>query len=692
MKTTATLRLLGSLLLVATLLPTSPAHAADDKKPRKFALLVGIDHYGAKYTPEVAPGEQWTELDGAGNDVQALAAELVRRGFDVVVLRDDKATHKGIVDAFRAQLVDKVKPGRGDVVLFHFSGHGQQVPDDNGEPDEADGYDETIVPFDNLGIKNYSKHIRDDEIGVMLAAVKQKTDNVVVFLDSCHSGTATRGTSKKRGHAPAHEPAKRRGANVDGPGALGIVANGEAAGAGYVFFAAVRADQEANEAVDPKTRAPMGAFTFLLVKALQESGPKTTYQQLLDRIGVQIVGITSNQNPSVEGDAHKVLFSGEWTAASKYFRVRPADKDGSVPIEAGSLHGLGVGSILAIYPPGATEDSKPLGTIKVDRVELGLAYGRPTPNSPNFDVFAMSSGAQAVEVYSQHSPARLKVAIKDHGDVLGPAFKRLRFVEIVSAKETSGAPAWDLRVVSHKGLAQIQRADGSPVPIPRGKDQRMDDGIAPADPAFADRISMAVEAQFRRAKVAMLDNGDSGSKMDVTLGVKRVKAVLEAGPDGRRRPKITAVLGDVKKDGSDKVKAGEILQFTVKNSSEKVAFYTILELSTDGSVGVLFPMQGMAGGDNRLEPGKSRVIEVPFRMTPPGGTQVFKLIATEDDIDFRGLEYQVKRGEKRGATRGASSPLARMMGEVMDVKRSEPFGYAPEKLWGTDAARIEIVE
>ena len=125
----------------------------------------------------------------------------------------------------------------------------------------------------------------------------------------------------------------------------------------------------------------------------------------------------------------------------------------------------------------------------------------------------------------------------------------------------------------------------------------------------------------------------------------------------------------------------------MQNKSDKAAFVTILELSTDGSVGVLFPFPGTSGGDNLLKPGEKRDLAVPFKMTPPGGPQIFKVIATEDDIDFRALEFQVKRGAG-----GGSSPLQRMMGEVFDGKRSEPFGYAPDKLWGTDAARIELVE
>ena len=286
-KTTVMRIPLTILCLLQWTLSALPARAAEP--PKKFALLVGIDHYGLRYTPQVPSGEQWSTLDGTGNDVKLLKQELERRGFDVKVLLNEEATHTGLVDAFRSQLVDKVQAGRGDVVFFHYSGHGQQVPDNNGPPDEADGYDESLVPFDNKGTKNYANHIRDDELGVLIAETAKKTDNILISLDSCHSGTATRGAPgdpqklRTRGSRPMHPPADVRGQALDGAGAW--VPAGEAKGAGYVFLSAVRADQEANEDRDPASGATMGAYSLLLVQALHDAGPRTTYRDLLERIG-----------------------------------------------------------------------------------------------------------------------------------------------------------------------------------------------------------------------------------------------------------------------------------------------------------------------------------------------------------------------------------------------------------------------
>lgn len=676
----------GSLVLAAWLGASSavpltllPVEAAAQAKARKLALLIGIDHYGPKYQKGVPPTEQWSSLDGTVNDVTSLRGELEKRGFEVLVLTNDQATKPGILKAFRDHLIGKSEAGRGDVLFFHYSGHGQQIPDDNGKPDEADGYDEAIVPYDNKGVSNYSQHIRDDELGLLLVEASKKTDNLVVSLDSCHSGTATRGTTKKRGGKPMHAPAKVRGDAKDG--ASSMVQSGEAEGAGYVLLSAVRADQEANEDTDPATNATMGAYTYLLVQALRDAGPKTTYRDLMDRIGAQIVTRVGNQNPQIEGDADKRLFSGEWAAAGKYFRVR-APQGGEVVVEAGSLHGLAVGSELAVSAPG--QEGAGAVRMKVVKLELGLAWLAPV--DAKADVSALAKGGQAVEVLSQVEDRGLKIAVAAHGEVVQPVLQGLGFVTVVTGRALSAAlPTWDLRILDDGGQVRIERKDGSVLPIPMGKNLPMAAAV-PLDDQLAGRVKQAVEGHYRRSRLLALQNTDVASRLDVELQVSHVDAVLEVGPDGKKRPKITKTHKTLTKDGNDGVQVGQIVQLHVQNKSVKPCFFTVLEISSDGSIGVLYPFKGTSG-DNKLDPGQKLDIPMPFRLTPPGGSQVFKVIATEDDIDFRALEFKV-RSDK--ATRSAGSPLERMMGMAMAGKRSEPFGYEPEKLWGTDAAVIRL--
>lgn len=99
----------------------------------KSALLIGINRYQI-------PGN---DLRGCVNDVKMIQAVLKKYyGFklaDITTLLDDQATTKAI----RAGIQNLIKSAKaGDVLYLHFSGHGSNVPDKNG--DEADNRDEIL--------------------------------------------------------------------------------------------------------------------------------------------------------------------------------------------------------------------------------------------------------------------------------------------------------------------------------------------------------------------------------------------------------------------------------------------------------------------------------------------------------------------------------------------------------------------
>jgi hypothetical protein len=147
---------------------------------RTRALLIGINYFGQK-----------GELSGCVNDVKQMKAFIVSRGFNpdrsnMRVLTDDPScadappTGENIINAIR-WLVEGAQAG--DSLFFHYSGHGGQIPDDNG--DEEDGMDETLIPVD------YVQHgqIRDDDIFKLLVLPLREGVSLVAVFDCCHSGT-----------------------------------------------------------------------------------------------------------------------------------------------------------------------------------------------------------------------------------------------------------------------------------------------------------------------------------------------------------------------------------------------------------------------------------------------------------------------------------------------------------------------
>jgi metacaspase-1 len=142
----------------------------------KRAVLIGINRYQV-------PG---ADLRGCVNDVRNLQKALVELyGFatrDMVTLLDAQATKRNMQAAIRQLIAGGRK---GDVLLVHFSGHGSNVPDKDG--DEADHRDEILCPYD----LDWKAPLTDDWLRSTFDRLR-KGVNLTVIFDCCHSGTATR--------------------------------------------------------------------------------------------------------------------------------------------------------------------------------------------------------------------------------------------------------------------------------------------------------------------------------------------------------------------------------------------------------------------------------------------------------------------------------------------------------------------
>eukprot|EP00667_Euglena_gracilis_P007749 EG_transcript_7825 len=147
---------------------------------RRKSVLVGINYFGTS-----------GELRGCINDVHNMINFIEPYGFhntpeSMIVLTDDQRnggrppTAQNIRSAIQ-WLTAGAQPG--DMFFFHYSGHGVQVPDLDG--DEADGMDEAICPVD------YSRagFIVDDELFELLVRPLPQGSRLTCIMDCCHSGT-----------------------------------------------------------------------------------------------------------------------------------------------------------------------------------------------------------------------------------------------------------------------------------------------------------------------------------------------------------------------------------------------------------------------------------------------------------------------------------------------------------------------
>lgn len=158
------------------------------------ALLIGVGEY-----KNHKPGsERWQlNLPGIDLDINMMKDTARMMGFEpdqIKVIMDEEATTENVKQVMQSWLTEGVNPD--DRVLIYYSGHGTNIPDENG--DEADGVDEVLTMYE-LGVtrrggkSTLTGVLRDDDIGQILKRIPSK--NTLFLIDACHSGTATKGLS-----------------------------------------------------------------------------------------------------------------------------------------------------------------------------------------------------------------------------------------------------------------------------------------------------------------------------------------------------------------------------------------------------------------------------------------------------------------------------------------------------------------
>jgi hypothetical protein len=254
------------------------------------AVLVGINRYKL-------PG---SDLQGCVNDVTNVRDILMKYfGFtvrDIRVIVDERATKKAIM----ARLAWLVKGARSeDRLLFHYSGHGSQVRDRDGD-ELKDRMDEILCPHD---MDWDGMYITDDELREVLGPVPEGV-NLEVLLDSCHSGTGTRAaigiaalpetlSFKPRYLVPPIDVQCRAEDDLDTRRVLAT-----ANPLDHVLFAGCRSNQTSADAFIGGNYN--GAFTYYLCKTLRDTGAAVNRSELLKRIRASLRFNGFDQVPQLE--------------------------------------------------------------------------------------------------------------------------------------------------------------------------------------------------------------------------------------------------------------------------------------------------------------------------------------------------------------------------------------------------------
>jgi metacaspase-1 len=270
----------------------------------KKAVLIGINRYRI-------PG---ADLRGCVPDVNNMSNLLqTKYGFaagDISLITDYDATKKAMQEAISGLVTGGKK---GDVLLLHYSGHGSNVPDKNG--DEADHRDEILCPTD----LDWMDPLLDDWLRSTFDKLADGV-SLTMISDSCHSGTITRAIE------PPDAPVLQR--YLPSPWDLAAAESGrELTGATRgtlhrtseddrkardivpvdipeVLISGCRADQTSADAAISGGFA--GALTYNLVEALTESDKPLSYREVHDKTCAKLKRGRYDQVPQLEGNESRL--------------------------------------------------------------------------------------------------------------------------------------------------------------------------------------------------------------------------------------------------------------------------------------------------------------------------------------------------------------------------------------------------
>lgn len=670
-----------------------------------WALLIGIDEYRDEYVAKY-------NLRGCVNDVEAmrifLANQLGVPDDHIRVLTNQDATRTAILRAFQEFLIDNPAIATGDQIFFHFSGHGSQMRDPTGV--EPDGYNETLVAYDSRTPGVYD--IPDKTLAVLLDRLAaHKGDHITVILDCCHSGSGTRrielpGMPRVR-LAPADDRLPPLDLDAD---LLAGTPTRQAGPSGwafqdfpYVLLASCRDRELSNEyrgRSEDQRESWYGALTYFALYNLRHMSPNTTYADLHERVAAQVNAVYRGQNPQCEGDRDRVIFGGMRIERDPFISVRQAEGT-TVTLAAGLVHGLRLGTELALYPPGvrtrADVPEEPLATVEVVSVSATTARARlqSVPDHP------LPLHARGVIIKHVYVGLRQTVSLQAAGDQESQqAIERLR--QAIGQATPGGKPspylemidaptrAVDLHVVAAEGKISIYGANGELLAVP--------EEIQPQGQRDAFLVLHALECIARYSTVQTLTNEDPSSQI-----MGRVKL--------RLRRYVTDQEGHHAEDlHSTAISAGGELTIAVDPDHEERNLYVVdvvnestvpvyphvFMLNPDYGIKRLYPLSGQEevlkhGGTLSIGlGGNDRPLEFYLPDEWDTSRDILKAIVTTEPCELKIIEQDPLNvlPPSRGGSRSVSTPLEQLLEALLYQVGTRTMRLARSS--GEDWATVEL--
>ena len=651
------------LLLLIGLLNLITAFA---QEPNKIALVVAISNYPAS--------SGWAKLSSI-NDVKLIKDALQKQGFkeeNIQVITDKQATYAGMKEAFDKYLIQRAHAG--DIAFFHFSGHGQQIEDDNG--DEADGLDESIVPYDagKLYKPGADNHFRDDLLGEKLALLRKKLGekgNVLITIDACHSGTMTRGVGIMRGtneiYASPAFKSKQGLVTTLKDEAYNIINESKGLAPMACFFAS-SPDESNQEVVLPDTKIGVGSLSLAFSKSLANAQKNTTYRALFDNVKVEMSSLVSRQTPLAEGDLDNIIFGGKALGKPFYYTILKDTVAKTLTIPIGKIYGIFSNTTLKLYSPDTRDTAKAKPIARGIISEAGQYTSEIKLTSQIPDGLLKTAWVYLDAVNYGDLNVNVKLNISDPSSV---AIIKIIFNDIKQA--TLVDTAAELFVES--GMNGF--SEDSIFLINAGEMVIWKEAKLLNSKGLSQGLSNAIGdyARSNYMRNLKLSNED----YNVTVEFVPLKCVKNCSTPLLAEYKDDKLLSRSDASGNIFFKNGDKFRFNITNhSNQKILYYTVLDIQPDNRVTVLIPGRKEIPADFKVLQGEKVELKKIFKISPPYGIDVLKVIASDVPLDLRSIfESRATLMNQRGS---APSPFEKLVAGTYKAEGNKTRGSDEEAI------------
>ncbi len=670
------------IVLMFVFIPTSTLAVG------KHALLIGIQDY---------KNTNLQSLKGPANDIK-LTQGVLRERFefqdkDFTILLDAQATHTGIKKAFTA-LVKRIKSD--DFVYIHYSGHGSQTTDLNG--DERSGKDQTWVSYGarstkTKGIDNFD--VLDDEIDGWLAGIYAKTTQVVFVSDSCHSATVSRGVSRGEIFVRSAKDDKRSHILGKKLYEKPTVYHGIQVGSAR--------DRESAIELAKNDGQRYGVFTWYWTQALQKAQAGHTWQDVFKQTYAQVTaerGIV--QRPQITSKYRQQVLGGDFTPQLPTIPIiKVSDKQ--VQIQAGLLMGVTKGSVYRLYKPKHS-NPQDLPSLTITKAQAFASYANAKGTFKVGDLVVEESHVYPftpIKVYleadfSADKDKSLLQSIKSAFQPRPDGSQQLPSYVITNDPKITDLRLYLLRPKRENG--QFIRAsvdDALPKSFPNEppelwvltQDQHLlheNLQIQFGNPTRGLQLLRDNLNRLARVKeLKKLQRSRRSAKLPVTLETYLLRSD-EACPTRKGCEFLSDDLGWYHKTGPFSLQdieartlaKGDILTFILHNQSKRAYYCYLIDISPDGAIYSIFPAPDEGADYARVKAGERRdLIGEVGLMAELVGEETIKFIVTRQPIDVSLLEqggFERRGGfDNRGDfdTRGDLNPLEQLLVNAVHGQR-----------------------